>query len=263
MTEHDSLWGGIVAAPDDDLPRLVYADWLDEHGMETEAAYIRLVTRRPELLGGPGLGIAPDSEASEILKAGGHSWMANATGRLVALTGQQWERWGVAHRLRMHFHRQAYEAPFVINELAEGSPFRVVELATDMYWTAVFPDHAEGHYEMLRKMLPYWCKFLPIRTVTLTDKVPENTTLYGLPRYYWLNERHVGTGDVDRDTTVAAVIYPLLDGGTVDTMRERYYPSAGAARSALGRALLTYARRLAGVGQAAAAPAPAPGSGSP
>lgn len=32
MTGQDSFIATILAAPDDDLPRLVYADWLDEHG---------------------------------------------------------------------------------------------------------------------------------------------------------------------------------------------------------------------------------------
>ena len=31
MTDRDALLAAVLAAPDDDLPRLVYADWLDEH----------------------------------------------------------------------------------------------------------------------------------------------------------------------------------------------------------------------------------------
>src|SRR5581483_5764550 len=31
----------IMGAPDDDLPRLIFADWLDEHGHGDRAAYIR------------------------------------------------------------------------------------------------------------------------------------------------------------------------------------------------------------------------------
>lgn len=37
MTERHELIAAIEAAPDDDLPKLVYADWLDEHGEEDEA----------------------------------------------------------------------------------------------------------------------------------------------------------------------------------------------------------------------------------
>ena len=38
---HDPFLRAIAAAPDDDLPRLVYADWLDEHGDPDRAEFIR------------------------------------------------------------------------------------------------------------------------------------------------------------------------------------------------------------------------------
>jgi uncharacterized protein (TIGR02996 family) len=37
-----SLIQAIIANPDDDLPRLVYADWLEEHGRGLRAEYIRV-----------------------------------------------------------------------------------------------------------------------------------------------------------------------------------------------------------------------------
>ncbi len=40
--DHAALLAGVVAAPDDDLPRLVYADWLDENGDPARAEFIRL-----------------------------------------------------------------------------------------------------------------------------------------------------------------------------------------------------------------------------
>ncbi|MBX9579989.1 MAG: TIGR02996 domain-containing protein [Gemmataceae bacterium] len=41
MTDRDALLAAVLAAPDDDLPRLVFADWLDEHGDPDRAAFIR------------------------------------------------------------------------------------------------------------------------------------------------------------------------------------------------------------------------------
>src|SRR5262245_47579116 len=41
MTDHDALLRAICEYPRDDLPRLVYADWLDEHGEPERAAFIR------------------------------------------------------------------------------------------------------------------------------------------------------------------------------------------------------------------------------
>lgn len=40
--EADALLDAIFDAPDDDTPRLVYADWLQEHGQEAYAQFIRL-----------------------------------------------------------------------------------------------------------------------------------------------------------------------------------------------------------------------------
>jgi uncharacterized protein (TIGR02996 family) len=40
--EYLSLLADVLAAPGDDLPRLVYADWLDEHGESERAEFIRV-----------------------------------------------------------------------------------------------------------------------------------------------------------------------------------------------------------------------------
>jgi uncharacterized protein (TIGR02996 family) len=37
----DALLRSVLAAPDDDAPRLIYADWLDEHGDPARAEFIR------------------------------------------------------------------------------------------------------------------------------------------------------------------------------------------------------------------------------
>lgn len=41
MTDRAALWAAVCAAPDDDLPRLVFADWLEENGDPQLARYIR------------------------------------------------------------------------------------------------------------------------------------------------------------------------------------------------------------------------------
>ena len=40
--EQRSFWAAIRAKPEDDLPRLVYADWLEEHGEADRAEFIRV-----------------------------------------------------------------------------------------------------------------------------------------------------------------------------------------------------------------------------
>jgi uncharacterized protein (TIGR02996 family) len=42
MTEAEAIFAGILAQPDDDTPRLVFADWLEENGQEDWAEFIRV-----------------------------------------------------------------------------------------------------------------------------------------------------------------------------------------------------------------------------
>jgi uncharacterized protein (TIGR02996 family) len=42
MTPDDAFLADIIANPDDDAPRLVYADWLEDHGQPGRAAFIRI-----------------------------------------------------------------------------------------------------------------------------------------------------------------------------------------------------------------------------
>jgi uncharacterized protein (TIGR02996 family) len=42
MTDQDALLQAVIAHPDDDLPRLVFADYLEEHGDGVQAEFIRL-----------------------------------------------------------------------------------------------------------------------------------------------------------------------------------------------------------------------------
>jgi uncharacterized protein (TIGR02996 family) len=50
MTDGEQLLGAILDVPADDAPRLVYADWLDEHGDADRAEFIRLGVRAEGLL---------------------------------------------------------------------------------------------------------------------------------------------------------------------------------------------------------------------
>src|SRR4051812_49564005 len=47
MGDDDAFLRAIADAPADDAPRLVYADWLDEHGQSDQAEYLRLTCRKP------------------------------------------------------------------------------------------------------------------------------------------------------------------------------------------------------------------------
>lgn len=54
MTTADALIRAVLAAPEDDTPRLVFADWLDDHDQPERAEFIRLqvkVVRLPKWVG--------------------------------------------------------------------------------------------------------------------------------------------------------------------------------------------------------------------
>jgi len=62
MNEHDALYAAILAHPDDDGPRLVYADWLEEHGEQERAEFIRVQCE---------LATVPPSDSRPSLATGG------------------------------------------------------------------------------------------------------------------------------------------------------------------------------------------------
>jgi uncharacterized protein (TIGR02996 family) len=71
MTDGDALLAAILAAPDEDTPRLVYADWLDENGDPDRAEFIRA---QVELARAPALGLRLREVV--LLAAHGERWLA-------------------------------------------------------------------------------------------------------------------------------------------------------------------------------------------
>src|SRR2546422_418190 len=52
MDQEQSFIAAICAAPEDDALRLVYADWLEEHGQQARAEFIRVQVRLANLAEG-------------------------------------------------------------------------------------------------------------------------------------------------------------------------------------------------------------------
>src|SRR4051794_8966487 len=73
MRQPDPLLRAVLDDPDDDAPRLVYADWLDDHGAHDRAEFIRVQIElarlpqgdpgRPALQVREGALLAPNREA--------------------------------------------------------------------------------------------------------------------------------------------------------------------------------------------------------
>lgn len=61
MTDGEALLAAIIASPDDDTPRLVYADWLEENNQSKRAEFIRVQVE---------LAALPQAPAHDVLRGG-------------------------------------------------------------------------------------------------------------------------------------------------------------------------------------------------
>jgi uncharacterized protein (TIGR02996 family) len=77
----------IVAHIDDDTPRLVYADWLTEHGHDDRAEFIRVQVERARLPAWDAAQVRLRLREEELLKRHGEGWLAEVP----AVEGAKWE----------------------------------------------------------------------------------------------------------------------------------------------------------------------------
>lgn len=104
MTEQAALLAAILAQPDDDTVRLAYADWLDEHGQDARAEFIRvqvelsrMVDEKMALDGMRAMPVTHDlSQATFMGQAISDEFRASI-GRCTAFRLREWELWS-AHR---------------------------------------------------------------------------------------------------------------------------------------------------------------------
>jgi len=91
MTEREALLRAVCENPDDDTPRLVFADWLEEHGEEARAEFIRVqISRCHQRDNSPGW-VACWNREKELLAANEAAWRAELPAE------QGWE-WGKFNR---------------------------------------------------------------------------------------------------------------------------------------------------------------------
>src|SRR6516162_6900270 len=81
-TTERGLLQAILEAPPDDVPRLIYADWLDENGQPDRAEFIRAQIERASLPPGHPRGRALLRREEELLQRHGTTW-ASAVAPLV------------------------------------------------------------------------------------------------------------------------------------------------------------------------------------
>jgi uncharacterized protein (TIGR02996 family) len=125
-TDEAGFLASIAAAPLDDAPRLVYADWLDERGEAAKAEYLRLVVR---------LSAAPDEEPalSRLLElapnAADHTWRLAVGGVFELVIG----RLGAFRMLAGVLRRWFQTGPAILQGLTlTNPPLKIQNLTREM-----------------------------------------------------------------------------------------------------------------------------------
>ena len=90
MTHDEAFLQAIRDEPEDDAPRLIYADWLDEHGAEARAEFIRAQCERVRPSTDPGRAAALEMRAWQLLVENWGAWV----GPLRKLVGPDGARLG-------------------------------------------------------------------------------------------------------------------------------------------------------------------------
>jgi len=86
MSSHEDFLAAVLEHPDDDAPRLIYADWLEEHGESERAEFIRLQVDAARLPEGDPRACDLDSKAEGILAEFETAWLGEWSQRLVRWT---------------------------------------------------------------------------------------------------------------------------------------------------------------------------------
>src|SRR5688500_15526834 len=122
MTEGDSVYRAVLDNPEDDAPRLVYADWLDEHGRPERAEFIRVQCAMDRVPAGTGRWRPLFDRAQQIERQWRAVWTGPAQERVLeARLGR-----GFVDAVRLTIEQFAFAA----EALVRLEPVRVWEFAS-------------------------------------------------------------------------------------------------------------------------------------
>jgi uncharacterized protein (TIGR02996 family) len=97
MTDRESFVAAIAAQPGEDAARLIFADWLDEHGEPDRAGFVRAACAAARARSGSRRRADLLDRAEELLARHEADWLGEWRGRLI-----DWEfRRGFLHRVRL------------------------------------------------------------------------------------------------------------------------------------------------------------------
>ena len=152
MTDIDAVHAAIIADPDDDLPRLAFADLLEERGDDARAEFIRTQIEYAAL-------------RSDECACGFVPMPACDVCRLKARELELWERKGGAGEWLI----PAAGFPLGYSDLVPQNNLCSSRTAPAMVWRRGFPDEFRCPTADWREHGPRLVREHPIRTVRLTD----------------------------------------------------------------------------------------------
>ncbi len=230
LTTSDVLHADIIANPDDDTPRLVLADWLEENGEETRATFIRVQIQLARIDPRPWHEECDDASACPCYR----------------LHHQERELWDANQETDW---MESYVGVF---EWGSGHDYipqdKHAKLnANGRIWRRGFVDTVRmGQVEWL-KIGAKVVRRHPIRDVRLTDKYP---AFHDSDKYAWWNNTDAWSGGLALiNPALFAIMLEQLEhsGGSAHQANGAVatavvYQTKQAAFDALSAACLTYAR---------------------
>ena len=227
MTDGEALLAAILANPEEDAPRLVYADWLQENGEAERAEFIRKAIAYPhcsflELTGGNPfelLGIPEPPMGRVMGRPSGHPAIDAANSRT-------W-MWGESEELGCVIHDLVRD----VNYREHHGFVQAIKLPL-----AAWELHAAE----------IWARH-PVTRVVLTDRKPLPSAGGESASNWWSDDKNPQLGSPHR---LPLDIFQFLEGGLFfkhdwESLRYRSYESDKLAHDALSHAACLVGRRRA------------------
>ncbi len=129
MTDRMAMLQSVLANPDDDIPRLVYADWLEEFGSDADVARAQFIRVEIEAEGLPANSperIEAESTAAKLFNKHGTTWNAELPNWSAWYDSSLVYRRGFVEELRTVFRRFASDG----DELLRAAPITRLKLTS-------------------------------------------------------------------------------------------------------------------------------------
>jgi len=266
---HAGLLADIIENPEADDLRLIYADWLDDHGEEERAEFIRVQVELYATYGKRLDRLRPIVPTHECVLCGAfwksstECWnlASNSAGSCCDNTTMGDQIMRLSPEAVALFTKELAASFIVIRRLCDRvipeavmshdspvNPLPYLVLPGPVYVNLTFRRGfvAEVHapIAVLLEHLPAIVRQHPIERVRTTDKEPER---YAAVSDLWPNHWSWWSNNDNDPSSVQKQVWSLLDGfdpGYTSMDEEcKNYPTAEAAHAALSVALLTLARR--------------------